>query len=168
MRRWCRRRSPITPLQPWRRAATRYFVAGPRICARDYHHVDHSTPGHRHTQERPMTRVDATWHQLLDWTQGQPPSERRAALLLNEEGYHVIDAVPPDRLPTSRSRRARADRRRGRRGRSAFAPATPAPSAPRTGRYRSAPARPRCVTAAAFRCGRRPRRASRIRGWCPP
>jgi len=31
-----------------------------------------------------MTRFDETWHQLLDWTQGQPPSERLAALL-NEE-----------------------------------------------------------------------------------
>ena len=23
-----------------------------------------------------MTRFDETWHQLPDWTQGQPPSER--------------------------------------------------------------------------------------------
>jgi hypothetical protein len=33
-----------------------------------------------------MTRFDETWHRLLDWIQGQPPSERLAALLLNEEG----------------------------------------------------------------------------------
>jgi hypothetical protein len=44
-----------------------------------------------------MNRFDETWHRLLDWTQGQPPSERLAALLLNEGGYDVIDAVPPDR-----------------------------------------------------------------------
>ena len=31
-----------------------------------------------------MTRFDETWHQLLDWTQGQAPSERLAALP-NEE-----------------------------------------------------------------------------------
>src|SRR4029079_17265964 len=114
---------------------------------RDYHHVDRSTPGHRHTQERPMTRFDEDLAPTARLDPGPATTERLAALLLNEEGYHVIDAVPPDRWPTSRSRRARADRRRGRRGRSAFAPATPAPSAPRTGRYRSAPARPRCVTA---------------------
>ena len=44
-----------------------------------------------------MTPFDETWHRLLDWTQGQPPSERLAALLLKEEVYDVIGAVPPDR-----------------------------------------------------------------------
>ena len=42
-----------------------------------------------------MTRFDETWHRLLDWTQGQAPSERLAALLLNEEGYDVIDPSHP-------------------------------------------------------------------------
>jgi hypothetical protein len=48
---------------------------------RDYHHVDHSTPGHRHTQERSMTRFDETWHQLLDWTRIHPAGS--AAVLVN-------------------------------------------------------------------------------------
>ena len=42
-----------------------------------------------------MTRFDETWHQLLDWTQGPAPSQRLAALLLNEEGYDVIDPSHP-------------------------------------------------------------------------
>ena len=42
-----------------------------------------------------MTRFDETWHQLLDWTQGPAPSQRLEALLLNEEGYDVIDPSHP-------------------------------------------------------------------------
>ena len=40
-------------------------------------------------------RIDETWHRLLDWTYGQAPSERLAALILNEEGYKDIDPSHP-------------------------------------------------------------------------
>lgn len=40
-------------------------------------------------------RVDETWHRLYVWTQGQPASERLAALVLDEEGYESIDPTHP-------------------------------------------------------------------------
>jgi hypothetical protein len=40
-------------------------------------------------------RIDETWHRLLEWTYDQPPSERLAALILNEEGYKDIDPSHP-------------------------------------------------------------------------
>jgi hypothetical protein len=40
-------------------------------------------------------RIDETWHRLLDWTYGQAPSERLAALILDEEGYKDIDPSHP-------------------------------------------------------------------------
>ena len=42
-----------------------------------------------------VTRFDETWHRLLDWTAGQTPSERLAALMLDEEGYESIDPAHP-------------------------------------------------------------------------
>ncbi|MCK8616713.1 hypothetical protein [Gordonia sp. C13] len=42
-----------------------------------------------------MTRFDETWHRLLKWTAGQTPSERLAALVLDEEGYESIDPSHP-------------------------------------------------------------------------
>lgn len=40
-------------------------------------------------------RIDETWHRLQDWTYGQPPSERLAALILDDEGYKDIDPSHP-------------------------------------------------------------------------
>lgn len=42
-----------------------------------------------------MRRFDETWHLLLEWTLGQAPSERMAALLLDEEGFESIDPSHP-------------------------------------------------------------------------
>lgn len=42
-----------------------------------------------------VTRFDETWHRLLNWTAGQTPSERLAALVLDEEGYESIDPSHP-------------------------------------------------------------------------
>jgi hypothetical protein len=42
-----------------------------------------------------VTRFDETWHRLLTWTQGQTPSERLAALILDDEGYESIDPAHP-------------------------------------------------------------------------
>ncbi|RQO45910.1 hypothetical protein DBV08_18790 [Rhodococcus sp. KBW08] len=42
-----------------------------------------------------VTRFDETWHRLLAWTAGQTPSERLAALVLDEEGYKSIDPAHP-------------------------------------------------------------------------
>lgn len=42
-----------------------------------------------------MTRTDETWHRLREWTTGQPPSERLAALVLDAEGYEGIDPSHP-------------------------------------------------------------------------
>ena len=42
-----------------------------------------------------MTGFDETWHRLLKWTAGQTPSERLAALVLDEEGYESIDPSHP-------------------------------------------------------------------------
>lgn len=39
--------------------------------------------------------MDETQKRLLDWTYGQPPSERLAALVLDEEGYKDIDPSHP-------------------------------------------------------------------------
>lgn len=41
------------------------------------------------------TRWDETWHRLRDWTNGQGPSERLAALVLHAEGYEEIDPTHP-------------------------------------------------------------------------
>ncbi len=46
-------------------------------------------------QTGPVTRFDETWHRLLLWTQGQTPSERLAALVLDDEGYESIDPAHP-------------------------------------------------------------------------
>jgi hypothetical protein len=40
-------------------------------------------------------RWDETWHRLLEWTNGQGPSERLAAQLLLAEGYMDIDPSHP-------------------------------------------------------------------------
>lgn len=40
-------------------------------------------------------RVDETWQRLLQWTQGQAPSERLAAILLAHEGFSEIDPSHP-------------------------------------------------------------------------
>lgn len=42
-----------------------------------------------------MRRFDETWHLLLEWTMGQTPSERMAALILDEEGFESIDPAHP-------------------------------------------------------------------------
>ncbi|OSC32296.1 hypothetical protein B8W69_00425 [Mycobacterium vulneris] len=42
-----------------------------------------------------MRRFDETWHLLLEWTLGQAPSERMAALILDEEGFESIDPSHP-------------------------------------------------------------------------
>ncbi len=42
-----------------------------------------------------MRRFDETWHLLLEWTMGQTPSERMAALVLDEEGFESIDPAHP-------------------------------------------------------------------------
>ena len=42
-----------------------------------------------------MTRTDETWHRLREWTTGQPPAERLAALVLDAEGYESIDPSHP-------------------------------------------------------------------------
>lgn len=42
-----------------------------------------------------MTRFDETWHRLLEWTQGQTPSERLAAQVLAHEGFEDIDPSHP-------------------------------------------------------------------------
>jgi hypothetical protein len=42
-----------------------------------------------------VRRFDETWHLLLEWTMGQTPSERMAALILNEEGFESIDPAHP-------------------------------------------------------------------------
>jgi hypothetical protein len=42
-----------------------------------------------------MRRFDETWHLLLEWTLGQAPSERMAALVLDEEGFESIDPSHP-------------------------------------------------------------------------
>lgn len=41
------------------------------------------------------SRIDETWHRLLTWTYGQAPSERLAALILDEEGFRDIDPSHP-------------------------------------------------------------------------
>lgn len=40
-------------------------------------------------------RWDETWHRLREWTAGQGPSERMAALLLAGEGYTALDPSHP-------------------------------------------------------------------------
>ena len=42
-----------------------------------------------------MRRFDETWHLLLEWTLGQAPSERMAAIILDEEGFDSIDPSHP-------------------------------------------------------------------------
>ncbi len=42
-----------------------------------------------------VTRTDETWHRVREWTTGQPPSERLAALVLDAEGYESIDPSHP-------------------------------------------------------------------------
>lgn len=42
-----------------------------------------------------VTRFDETWHRLREWTAGQTPSERLAALVLDAEGYEAIDPAHP-------------------------------------------------------------------------
>lgn len=42
-----------------------------------------------------MRRFDETWHLLVEWTMGQTPSERMAALILDEEGFESIDPAHP-------------------------------------------------------------------------
>jgi hypothetical protein len=46
-------------------------------------------------QEARVRRFDETWHLLLEWTIGQTPSERMAALILDEEGFESIDPAHP-------------------------------------------------------------------------
>src|SRR5690242_8489948 len=41
------------------------------------------------------TRYDETWHRLLEWTQGQAPSERLAAQILIHEGFSDVDPSHP-------------------------------------------------------------------------
>lgn len=40
-------------------------------------------------------RTDETWHRLREWSYGQTPSERLAALMLDEEGFTDIDPSHP-------------------------------------------------------------------------
>jgi hypothetical protein len=40
-------------------------------------------------------RWDETWHRLLEWTNGQPPSERLAAQIMLHEGYTNFDPSHP-------------------------------------------------------------------------
>ena len=40
-------------------------------------------------------RWDETWHRLRDWTNGQAPSERLAAQILLDAGYHGLDPSHP-------------------------------------------------------------------------
>ncbi len=40
-------------------------------------------------------RYDETWHRLREWTKGQTPSERLAALLLIHEGFSGLDPSHP-------------------------------------------------------------------------
>src|SRR5258708_40060829 len=42
-----------------------------------------------------VRRFDETWHLLLEWTMEQAPSERMAALILDEEGFESIDPAHP-------------------------------------------------------------------------
>lgn len=42
-----------------------------------------------------MNRWDETWHRLRGWTNGQGPSERLAAQILQEEGYIGLDPSHP-------------------------------------------------------------------------
>lgn len=42
-----------------------------------------------------MTRTDETWFRLREWTQGQTPSERLAAHVLDAEGYENLDPSHP-------------------------------------------------------------------------
>jgi hypothetical protein len=42
-----------------------------------------------------VRRFDETWHLLVEWTLGQAPSERMAALILDEEGFESIDPSHP-------------------------------------------------------------------------
>lgn len=46
-------------------------------------------------QGSPPLRVDETWHRLREWTYGQTPSERLAALVLDHEGFKSIDPSHP-------------------------------------------------------------------------
>jgi hypothetical protein len=41
------------------------------------------------------SRWDETWHRLLEWTNGQAPSERMAVQMLYAEGYRRIDPSHP-------------------------------------------------------------------------
>jgi len=52
-------------------------------------------PATHKRQEAYVRRFDETWHLLLEWTMGQTPSERMAALILNEEGFESIDPAHP-------------------------------------------------------------------------
>lgn len=45
--------------------------------------------------ESGMTRTDETWFRLLQWTQGQAPSERLAAHILSYAGFEDIDPSHP-------------------------------------------------------------------------
>lgn len=42
-----------------------------------------------------MNRWDETWHRLLDWTNGQAPSERLSAQILLNEGFSDLDPSHP-------------------------------------------------------------------------
>jgi hypothetical protein len=42
-----------------------------------------------------VDRWDETWHRLLEWTNGQAPSERLGAQILLEEGYKSVDPSHP-------------------------------------------------------------------------
>jgi len=52
-------------------------------------------PATHKRQEAYVRRFDETWHLLLEWTMGQTPSERMAALILNEESIESIDPAHP-------------------------------------------------------------------------
>lgn len=41
------------------------------------------------------SRIDETWHRLREWSYGQPPSERLAALILDDEGFKDIEPSHP-------------------------------------------------------------------------
>jgi hypothetical protein len=41
------------------------------------------------------SRWDETWHRLREWTSGQGPSERLAAIILSAEGFTQIDPAHP-------------------------------------------------------------------------
>ncbi len=41
------------------------------------------------------TRWDETWHRLLNWTNGQAPSERLGAQILSSEGFEGLDPAHP-------------------------------------------------------------------------